>query len=61
VKRVTELTWLLSLPSIAAAHLKREHKLSTQAMAPVIACTRGDYASTSRRKPSSAASIFPSW
>jgi carboxypeptidase C (cathepsin A) len=35
---------MLTLPSIAAAHLEREHKLTPEAMAPVIAYTRGEYA-----------------
>ena len=36
---------MLTLPSIAAAYLEREHKLTPEAMAPVIAYTRGEYAS----------------
>ena len=35
---------MLTLPSITAAHLKREHKLTSEAMAPVIAYTLGEYA-----------------
>ena len=35
---------MLTLPSITAAHLEREHKLTPEAMAPVIAYTRGEYA-----------------
>ena len=35
---------MLTLPSITAAHLEREHKLTPQAMAQVIAYTRGEYA-----------------
>jgi carboxypeptidase C (cathepsin A) len=42
---VSPLPWMLTLPSIAAAHLEREHKLTPEAMAPVIAYTRGEYAS----------------
>jgi carboxypeptidase C (cathepsin A) len=38
------MPWLLTLPSIAAAHLEREHKLTSAAMAPVIEYTRGEYA-----------------
>jgi carboxypeptidase C (cathepsin A) len=38
------MPWLLSLPSISAAHLEREHKLTPEAMAQVIAYTRGEYA-----------------
>jgi carboxypeptidase C (cathepsin A) len=37
---------MLTLPSIAAAHLERENKLTAQAMADVIGYTRGDYATT---------------
>jgi carboxypeptidase C (cathepsin A) len=42
---VSPLPWMLTLPSIAAAHLEREHKLSAETMAPVIEYTRGEYAS----------------
>jgi len=42
---VSPLPWMLTLPSITAAHLEREHKLTPEAMAPVIAYTRGEYAS----------------
>ncbi len=41
---VSPLPWMLTLPPIVAAHLEREHKLTPQAMAPVIAYTEGDYA-----------------
>ena len=41
---ISPLPWMLTLPSIAAAHLEREHKLTPEAMAPVIAYTRGEYA-----------------
>ena len=44
-ENVSPLPWMLTLPSIAAAHLEREHKLTTEAMAPVIDYTRGEYAS----------------
>ena len=37
---------MMTLPSIAAAHLERESKLTPQAMADVIAYTRGEYATT---------------
>ncbi len=43
-KDVSPLPWMMTLPSIVAAHLEREHKLTPQAMAPVIAYTEGDYA-----------------
>jgi carboxypeptidase C (cathepsin A) len=42
---VSPLPWMLTLPSIAAAYLEREGKLTPEAMAPVIAYTRGEYAS----------------
>jgi len=41
---VSPMAWLMSLPSIAAAHLERIHKLTPDAMAQVIAYTRGEYA-----------------
>jgi carboxypeptidase C (cathepsin A) len=42
---ISALPWMLTLPSISAAHLEREHKLTAETMAPVIAYTRGEYAS----------------
>jgi carboxypeptidase C (cathepsin A) len=45
-ENVSPLPWMLTLPSIAAAHLEREHKLSAETMAPIIDYTRGDYAVT---------------
>jgi carboxypeptidase C (cathepsin A) len=44
-ENVSPLPWMLTLPSIAAAHLEREHKLSPGAMASIIEYTRGEYAS----------------
>jgi len=41
---LSPVPWMLTLPSIAAAHLEREHKLTPEAMAAVIAYTRGEYA-----------------
>jgi carboxypeptidase C (cathepsin A) len=41
---LSPIPWMMTLPSIAAAHLEREHKLSPETMAPVIAYTRGEYA-----------------
>jgi carboxypeptidase C (cathepsin A) len=41
---VSPLPWMLTLPSIAAAHLEREHRLTPEAMAPIINYTRTDYA-----------------
>ena len=43
---VSPLPWMTTLPSIAAAHLERQGKLSDATMAPVIAYTRGEYATT---------------
>ena len=41
---LSPIPWMASLPSIAAAHLERENKLTPAAMADVIAYTRGEYA-----------------
>src|SRR5579863_9088668 len=38
------LPWLLTLPSITAANLERQHKLTPEAMQEVIAYTEGEYA-----------------
>ncbi len=43
---LSPLPWMMTLPSITAAHLEREKKLTAQAMADVIAYTRGEYATT---------------
>jgi carboxypeptidase C (cathepsin A) len=40
---ISPLPWMMSLPSITAAHLEREHQLTPEAMAGVIAYTRGEY------------------
>ncbi len=40
---ISPLPWMMSLPSITAAHLEREHQLDAGHMAPVIAYTRGEY------------------
>lgn len=45
-ENVSPLPWMLTLPSIAAAHLEREHQLSAAAMAPIIDYTRTTYATT---------------
>jgi carboxypeptidase C (cathepsin A) len=42
---VSPMPWILYLPSISAAHLERTGKLSPEAMAKVIAYTRGEYVS----------------
>lgn len=41
---LSPIPWMMTLPSISAAHLEREGKLSAETMAPVIAYTRGEYA-----------------
>ncbi|WHZ18332.1 MAG: Carboxypeptidase C (cathepsin A) [Rhodanobacteraceae bacterium] len=43
---VSPMAWMTTLPSIAAAHLEREGKLTAANMAPIIAYTRGEYAET---------------
>jgi carboxypeptidase C (cathepsin A) len=42
---VSPMAWVIDLPSIAAASLERQHKLSSETMAPVIAYARGEYVS----------------
>ncbi|HUN83293.1 MAG TPA: hypothetical protein VMU48_02885 [Terracidiphilus sp.] len=41
---LSPLPWMMTLPSITAAHLEREKKLTPEAMQNVIAYTFGDYA-----------------
>jgi carboxypeptidase C (cathepsin A) len=41
---LSPIPWVATLPSIAAANLERQHKLTADAMAPVIAYARGEYA-----------------
>ncbi len=43
---LSPVPWMMTLPSITAAHLERENKLTPQAMADVIAYTRGEYATS---------------
>jgi len=43
---ISPLPWMMTLPSITAAHLEREKKLTPEAMADVIAYTQGEYATT---------------
>lgn len=45
-KNVSPMSWMTTLPSIAAAHLERDGKLDAANMAPIIAYTRGTYAET---------------
>ncbi len=40
---VSPMAWIVALPSIAAAHLERIHKLTPDSMAQVISYTRGEY------------------
>ncbi len=40
---VSPVMWMLTLPSISAAHLERIHELNDESMAKVIAYTRGEY------------------
>ncbi len=42
---LSPVPWMMTLPSIAAAHFEREHKLTAENMAAVITYTRGEYAS----------------
>jgi carboxypeptidase C (cathepsin A) len=46
---VSPLPWMMTLPSIAAAHLERQGKLTDAAMAQVVEYTRGEYATTLMR------------
>jgi len=41
---LSPMPWVVTLPSMAAAHLERQKKLSQETMAPVIAYARGEYA-----------------
>jgi carboxypeptidase C (cathepsin A) len=43
---ISPLPWMMTLPSITAAHLEREKKLTPEAMADVINYTQGEYATT---------------
>jgi carboxypeptidase C (cathepsin A) len=43
---LSPVPWMMTLPSITAAHLERENKLDAKTMADVIAYTRGEYATT---------------
>jgi carboxypeptidase C (cathepsin A) len=44
-QNLSPIPWMTTLPSITAAHLEAEHKLTDEAMQQVIAYTKGDYAS----------------
>ncbi len=41
---ISPVPWMLTLASISAAHLEREHRLTAEAMARVVAYTRTEYA-----------------
>lgn len=41
---LSPMPWVTTLPSMGAAHLERQHKLSAETMAPVIEYARGSYA-----------------
>ena len=43
---LSPIPWMVTLPSITAANLERQHKLTPEAMQQVISYTLGDYAST---------------
>jgi carboxypeptidase C (cathepsin A) len=43
---LSPLPWMMTLPSITASNLERQNKLTPEAMAGVIAYTRGEYATT---------------
>ena len=43
---LSPIPWMITLPSITAAHLESQGKLTPEAMQQVIAYTRGDYAET---------------
>jgi carboxypeptidase C (cathepsin A) len=43
---LSPVPWMMTLPSIAAAHLERENKLTPEAMQSVINYTLGEYASS---------------
>jgi carboxypeptidase C (cathepsin A) len=48
---LSPIPWMVTLPSITAANLEREHKLTPEAMQDVIAYTEGDYAATLIKGP----------
>ncbi len=52
---LSPIPWMITLPSITAAHLEATRKLTPQAMQDVIAYTRGDYASALLKGRSDAA------
>ncbi|MGA7155804.1 MAG: peptidase S10 [Acidobacteriaceae bacterium] len=48
---LSPIPWMITLPSITAAHLESEHKLTPAAMQDVIAYDEGDYATTLIKGP----------
>jgi len=48
---LSPIPWMITLPSITAAHLENEHKLTDAAMQDVIAYTEGEYATTLIKGP----------
>ncbi len=49
---LSPVPWMITLPSVTAAHLENEHKLTPEAMKDVIAYDEGDYAATLIKGPS---------
>ncbi len=43
-RQISPIPWMMTLPSIVAAHLERKDQLTSAKMAEVIAYTRGEYA-----------------
>jgi carboxypeptidase C (cathepsin A) len=48
---ISPIPWMITLPSITAAHLESQGKLSAETMQPVIAYDEGEYASTLIKGP----------
>ena len=48
---ISPIPWMITLPSITAAHLENEHKLTASAMQDVIAYTEGEYATALIKGP----------
>jgi len=48
---LSPIPWMITLPSITAAHLESENKLTESAMQDVIAYTEGEYATTLIKGP----------
>lgn len=51
---LSPIPWMITLPSVTAAHLENEGKLTPEAMKDVIAYDEGEYASTLIKGPSDA-------